>query len=216
MIEARRTQTTFADGLIAEEVSDLWEPWMRHSDAVLEDAGLVEIVCQALSKRCKKSKTRGRKGTPADVVLRLLALKHMFNWSYDEMHREVRANLVYREFTRIGGGKVPDDKTMGRLARQLAVVYKIAYRETGKSGLQSGLGESAVYDLTCRRGVALQIEQRKQPTLNRTQARQAGGSGMPPLALTAGVNDEGFLNSTQLFQDAVDAPFLASASQFSL
>jgi IS5 family transposase len=119
MIEGRRAQTTFADGLIAEEVSDLWEPWMRHSDAVLEDQQLVEIVCQALSKRCKKSKTRGRKGTPADVVLRLLALKHMFNWSYDELHREVRANLVYREFTRIGGGKVPDDKTMGRLARQL-------------------------------------------------------------------------------------------------
>src|ERR1700680_3320331 len=92
---------------------------MRHSDAVLEDEQLVEIVCQALSKRCKKSKTRGRKGTPAEVVLRLLALKHMFNWSYDELHREVRANLVYREFTRIGGGKVPDDKTMGRLARQL-------------------------------------------------------------------------------------------------
>jgi len=119
MIETHRAQTTFADGLIAEEVSDLWEPWMRHSDAVLEDEQLVEIVRQALSKRCKKSKTRGRKGTPADVVLRLLALKHMFNWSYDEMHREVRANLVYREFTRIGGGKVPDDKTMGRLARQL-------------------------------------------------------------------------------------------------
>ena len=119
MLETRRAQTTFADGLIAEEVSDLWEPWMRHSDAVLEDEQLVEIVCQALSKRCKKSKTRGRKGTPAEVVLRLLALKHMFNWSYDELHREVRANLVYREFTRIGGGKVPDDKTMGRLARQL-------------------------------------------------------------------------------------------------
>jgi IS5 family transposase len=27
--------------------------------------------------------------------------------------------LVYREFTRIGGGRVPDDKTMGRLGRQL-------------------------------------------------------------------------------------------------
>ena len=119
MLETRRTQTTFADGLMAEEVCDLGEPWMRHSDAVLEDAQLVEIVRLALSKRCKKSKTRGRKGTPAEVVLRLLALKHMFNWSYDELHREVRANLVYREFTRIGGGKVPDDKTMGRLARQL-------------------------------------------------------------------------------------------------
>ena len=35
------------------------------------------------------------------------------------MTREVRANLVYREFTGVGGGKVPDDKTIGRLARQL-------------------------------------------------------------------------------------------------
>jgi IS5 family transposase len=82
---------TFADGLIAEEVADLWEPWMRHSDAPLEDEELVEIVRQALSKRCKKSQTRGRKGTPAEVVLRLLALKHMFNWSFDELHREVQA-----------------------------------------------------------------------------------------------------------------------------
>ena len=119
MRETRRTQTTFADGLIAEEVVDLWEPWMRHSDAVLEDEQLIEIVRRGLSQRCQKSKTRGRKGTPAEVVLRLLALKHMFNWSYAELHREVRANLVYREFTRIGGGKVPDDKTLGRLARQL-------------------------------------------------------------------------------------------------
>ena len=27
---------------------------------------------------------------------------------------EVRANLVYRDFTRVGGGKMPDAKTMGR------------------------------------------------------------------------------------------------------
>ena len=119
MRETRRAQTTFADGLIPEEVVDLWEPWMRHSDAVLEDEQLIEIVRRGLSQRCQKSKTRGRKGTPAEVVLRLLELKHMFNWSYAELHREVRANLVYREFTRIGGGKVPDDKTLGRLARQL-------------------------------------------------------------------------------------------------
>ena len=31
----------------------------------------------------------------------------------------MRANLVYRQFTRIGGDKVPDDRTMGNLARQL-------------------------------------------------------------------------------------------------
>ena len=30
------------------------------------------------------------------------------------LEREVRANLVYRDFTRVGGAKTPDAKTMGR------------------------------------------------------------------------------------------------------
>ena len=130
MIAARRLQRSFGDGLIAEEVADLWEPWMRQADQVLEDDALLTLVQQELSKRCKKSKTRGRPSTPADVVLRLALLKHMRNWSFAVLAREVRANLVYREFTRIGGGKVPDDKTMGRLTRQLspAVVRQIHER----------------------------------------------------------------------------------------
>jgi transposase, IS5 family len=49
-----------------------------------------------------------------DVVLRLLVLKHVRNWSYEVLEREVRANLVYRDFTRVGGGKMPDAKTIGR------------------------------------------------------------------------------------------------------
>jgi IS5 family transposase len=119
VIAARRLQRSFADGLIVEEVQDLWEPWMRHADKVLDDDQLLQSIQQELSKRCKKSKTRGRPGTTAEVVLRMLLLKHMRGWSYDDVTREVRANLVYREFTGVGGGKVPDDKTMGRLARQL-------------------------------------------------------------------------------------------------
>jgi IS5 family transposase len=92
---------------------------MRHADEALNDDRLLEIIQAELSKRCKKSKTRGRPSTPAEVVLRMLLLKHMRGWSYEDVTREVRANLVYREFTGVGGGKVPDDKTMSRLARQL-------------------------------------------------------------------------------------------------
>jgi len=44
-------------------------------------------------------------------------LKHMRNWSYDVLEREVRANLVYRAFTRIGDEKVPDAKTLARLGQ---------------------------------------------------------------------------------------------------
>jgi len=81
---------------------------------VLEDEHLVATVCDALAKRHPKSRSRGRQGTPAEVVLRLLILKHVRNWSYCVLEREVRANLVYRDFTRVGGAKMPDAKTMGR------------------------------------------------------------------------------------------------------
>jgi IS5 family transposase len=119
MITARRIQSSFADGLIAEEVHDLWEPWMRHADEVLNDDQLLQTIQKELSQRHKKSKTRGRPGTTAEIILRMLLLKHMRDWSFEVTSREVRTNLVYREFTGVGGGKVPDDKTMGRLARQL-------------------------------------------------------------------------------------------------
>src|SRR5437016_3271922 len=110
----RRAQLSFGDGLIAEEVSDLREDWMKHADQMLADEQIVAAVYEALAKRHAKSRRRGRRGAPAEMVLRLLILKHARNWSYAVLEREVRANLVYRDFTRVGAGKTPDAKTMGR------------------------------------------------------------------------------------------------------
>ena len=120
MIKMRRAQLSFGDGLIAAEVDDLCEDWMRYADQVLADELLVAAVYEALGKRRPKSRSRGRQGTPAEVVLRLLILKHIRNWSYEVLEREVRANLVYRNFTRVGGAKMPDAKTMGRWGVALA------------------------------------------------------------------------------------------------
>jgi IS5 family transposase len=114
MIDARRVQRTFGDGFVADTAADLQEAWMRHADAILNDDQLVATVYEALTKRHPQSRTRGRRGAPAEMVLRLLVLKHIRNWSYAIVEREVRANLVYRNFTRVGGGFVPDAKTMGR------------------------------------------------------------------------------------------------------
>ena len=119
MIEPSRQQLSFAEGLIDEEVGPLWEEWMREVDTLLADRQLIQIVYEALARRHPKSRTRGRPGTPAEVVLRLLVLKHLRNWSYHALEREVRANLVYRQFTRVGAEKVPDAKTLGRLALAL-------------------------------------------------------------------------------------------------
>ncbi len=114
MIAARRLPRRFGDGFVVETVADLHEPWMPHADRILNDDALLSAVYEALGRRHPKSRTRGRRGAPAEMVLRLLVLKHLRNWSYAILEREVRANLVYRDFTRVGGGKVPDAKPMGR------------------------------------------------------------------------------------------------------
>lgn len=123
MIKTRRAQLDLGDefiaGFIAERAEDLWEPWMRQVDQALDDARLLEIIQDAWKRLCKKSKTRGRPGTPAEVILRLLVLKHIRDWSFEELEREVCANFVYRQFTRIGGGKVPDHKSISRFGRRL-------------------------------------------------------------------------------------------------
>jgi len=115
VIERSRCPLPSGGGPITEDVAALWEGWMWQVDELLADERLVELVYEALAQRWAHSRTRGRRGTPADVVLRLLVLKHVRNWSYGVLEREVRANLVYREFTHVGAGKVPDAKTLGRI-----------------------------------------------------------------------------------------------------
>jgi IS5 family transposase len=130
MIDVRRQQHRFGDGFIRETVDELWEGWMRHADAILADEELLETVHHALQQRRPHSRTHGRPGTPAEVVLRMLLLKHLRDWSFADLEREVRGNLLYREFTRIGAEKVPDAKTLGRLAQALGpeVIEKIHAR----------------------------------------------------------------------------------------
>jgi IS5 family transposase len=130
MIDARRWQRTFGDGFVEEALGDVPEAWMPPADALLDDDLLLAAVDDALGQRHPQSRTRGRRGAPAEMVLRLLVLKHLRHWSYATLEREVRTNLMYRAFTRVGGGKVPDAKTMGRwgLALAPAVVEQLHAR----------------------------------------------------------------------------------------
>jgi len=119
MIRLRHQQPSLWHRGLAQDIEGLWEPWMRLVDELLEDEPLLDSVYEAQGKRYGQSRRRGRMQTPAEVVLRLLLLKHIRNWSYDTLEREVRANLVYRAFTRIGDESVPDAKTLARLGQLL-------------------------------------------------------------------------------------------------
>src|SRR5882672_4084860 len=118
MVQRRQRERSLFEVLLPDG-HKLWPDWLRTIDILLEDEGVIEVVAQGLEARWPQSRRRGRLGTPAEVVLRMLILKHLFDWSYDDMEREVRANLVYRMFTRIDAGDVPDAKTILKIARVL-------------------------------------------------------------------------------------------------
>jgi transposase, IS5 family len=128
-----KTQRTLWEGVIDADIRALWEPWMIEADRLLEDEDLVEVVFQAQGKRHAHSSSLGRAQTPAETVLRLLLLKHVRNWSFDTLEREVTLNLAYREFVRIGLNKVPDAKTLARIAQALGgeVIEKLHQRLVG-------------------------------------------------------------------------------------
>jgi transposase, IS5 family len=111
--------------MILPDGDQLWDPELRRIHEVLDDEALIKEVEEALRRRRPKSRLRGRPGTPAEVVLRLLVLKHLYNWSFADCVREVRGSLIYRAFCRIDCERVPDDKTLIRLAQALgAEVWK--------------------------------------------------------------------------------------------
>ena len=97
----------------------LMDPHLRRIDELLDDGELVDSVVDARRRRHGRSATRGRPSTPAEVVLRMLVLKHLRQWSYEELEWEVGGNLVYRHFCRIDAGTVPDSKTMVRYGQLL-------------------------------------------------------------------------------------------------
>jgi transposase, IS5 family len=83
VIKLRHQQPSLWHKGLAKDIEDLWEPWVREVDQLLEDAALVEELYQAQGKRHPKSQTRGRTQTPA--VLRLLILQLLNHFRPDSL-----------------------------------------------------------------------------------------------------------------------------------
>ena len=82
----------------------------------LEDETLYRSIKNDFSKRWLKTEETGRNSTPVEVVLRMLVVKRLYSYSYEETVARVRDSLSLRRFCRVYLNDVPVDTTLIRWA----------------------------------------------------------------------------------------------------
>jgi transposase, IS5 family len=70
-------------------------------------------------KRYPNSGRLGRHSTPVEVVLRMLVVKRLYGWSYEQTERFVSDSIVLRQFCRLYIEPAPDDTTLIRWANTI-------------------------------------------------------------------------------------------------
>jgi IS5 family transposase len=78
----------------------------------LDDDVLFGQVRADLAQRYPHTEQTGRPSTPVEVILRLIIVKHLYGWSYEQAEYHVNDSLVLRQFCRVYLNAVPDDTTL--------------------------------------------------------------------------------------------------------
>ena len=114
---------------------------MLAAGQLLDDPALIDLVRQCLAKRSPRSTRTGRTGMAPDRLLRCCVMKHLKGWSFRDLERELRSNLVYRRFTHFDADTTPHFSVFSRSFALLtpALTAEIHHR---------------VVDLACEQGVA--------------------------------------------------------------
>jgi IS5 family transposase len=94
----------------------VFDPVLAQLDRLLDDDRVIQQVSADLAKRAPLTTRRGRASTPVEVVLRMLVVKRLYRWSYEETEHFVADSLVLRQFCRVYLHRVPDDTTLLRWA----------------------------------------------------------------------------------------------------
>ena len=118
---------------LAKQAALLKDDLLEPVDQLLDDPQLVELARNCLAARCPASTRTGRTGMAADRLLRCCVLKHLKGWSFRDLERELRSNLIYRQFTHFDAEATPDFTTFSRTFALLgpSVTEKIHQRVVG-------------------------------------------------------------------------------------
>ena len=92
------------------------DPILVKVDAYLADEKLYWLIKKDLSKRYPKTTETGRNSAPVEVILRMLMVKRLYGYSFEQTERNVSDSLSLRRFCRVYLNKVPDDTALIRWA----------------------------------------------------------------------------------------------------
>ena len=118
---------------LAQQAALLKDDLLDPVDALLDDPVLLDLVRECLANRHPLSTRTGRDGIAADRLLRCCVMKHLKGWSFRDLERELRSNLVYRRFTHFDADITPEFTVFSRSFALLspAVTAEIHQRVVG-------------------------------------------------------------------------------------
>ncbi|HVH71581.1 MAG TPA: ISNCY family transposase [Candidatus Dormibacteraeota bacterium] len=142
MISSTQHQAWLFYTPLAKQAALLKDDLLEPVDRLLDDRQLVELVRDCLASRSPVSTRTGRTGMAPDRLLRCCVLKHLKSWSFRQLERELRSNLIYRRFTHFDAEDTPDFTTFSRTFALLgpSVTKKIHERVVGLAR-QEGVAE---------------------------------------------------------------------------
>src|SRR6266571_8777135 len=116
LVDRSETEDVFAR---VPRMAQRIDPVLKQLDTLLEDDELYQQIRADFGHRFRFTLVHGRHSTPVEVLLSMLILKHLYQWSYQETEEQVDQNLILRWFCRLYWAPVPDDTTLLRWANTL-------------------------------------------------------------------------------------------------
>jgi IS5 family transposase len=109
-----------------------FEPELAELDRLLDDDQIFQQIKADLSRRRPRTTQTGRPSTPVEVILRLLVVQHLYDWSYAQTEHFVGDSLVLRQFCRLGFEPMPHHTTLMRWSNLLqpATMHRLLDRVT--------------------------------------------------------------------------------------
>jgi IS5 family transposase len=114
---------------IIEQQALKMEPELAVIDRLLEDEELYQLIKADLATHRPKTLLTGRNSTPVEVIIRLLAVKRLYRFSYAQTEQHVRDSLILRWFCRIYFNPVLDHTNLNRWALLIKPETLVAFNE---------------------------------------------------------------------------------------